>query len=167
MRFDGDQLRAILAYQSEPVLIRDGFGRPEVEYAHPMAALAILRRGNYHGVGHAKRIRFIQPDSVQDRVIPWGAEADFGAPRGAGFQYIGVRAGAPRRRVNGASSNKIVKPTLLVKPSPTVVDAPPGGPRESLRTFAPYHVRKLSREDLRRKAGLTPEQSAELKPHKS
>ena len=56
MRFEGDQLRAILAYQVEPVVVRDGFGRTEVEYENPRAALAVLRRGNYYGVGHAKRM---------------------------------------------------------------------------------------------------------------
>ena len=128
MRFEGDQLRAILAYQTEPVVVRDGFGRPEVEYADPRAALAVLRRGNYYGVGHAKRIRFVQPDSVEDRVVPWGAEVDFGAPCGAGFQYVSVRTGRPKQRVNGAKRSKFVRPSRLTKSSMTVVDAPSEGP---------------------------------------
>jgi|SRR5580704_3316012 hypothetical protein len=117
MRFEGDQLRAILAYQTEPVMVRDGFGRPEVEYENARAALPVLRRGTYYGVGHAKRIHFIQPYSVEDRVIPWGAEVDFGAPCGAGFQYVGVRTGRPKQRVNGAKRSKVVKPSLLTKSS--------------------------------------------------
>jgi hypothetical protein len=116
MRFEGNRLRAILAYQTQPVVVRDGFGRPEVEYADPRAALAIIRRGNYYGVGNAKRIRFIQPDSVQDQIVPWGVEVDFGGPSGAGFQYISVRAGTPRRRVSGAKLNKVVRPGRLTKP---------------------------------------------------
>ena len=125
MRFEGNRLRAILAYQTQPVVVRDGFGRPEVEYEDPRAALAIIRRSNYYGVGHAKRIRFIQPDSVQDRIVPWGVEVDFGGPSGAGFQYISVRAGTPRRRVSGAKlSSKVVRPGRLTNPAIVVVDAP-------------------------------------------
>jgi hypothetical protein len=117
MRFEGDHLRAILAYQTEPVVIRDGFGRPEVEYENPRAALAVLRRGNYYGIGHTKRIRFVQPDSVEDRVVPWGAEVDFGAPCGAGFHYTSVRTGGPKQRVSGAKRSKFVRPGRLMKPS--------------------------------------------------
>jgi hypothetical protein len=128
MRFEGDQLRAILAYQTDPVVVRDGFGRPEVEYENPRAALSILRRGIYYGVGHRKRIRFIQPDSVEDRVAPWGTEVDFGAPRGAGSHYISVRTGTPKRRVSGAKSIKVVKPGRLTRTAMSMVDAPSEDP---------------------------------------
>ena len=124
MRFEGDRLRAILAYQTQPVVVRDGFGRLEVEYKDPRAALAILRRSNYYGVGHAKRIRFVQPNCVEDRIVPWGAEVDFGAPYGAGFQYISVRTGRPKQRVSGANRSKFVRPSRLTKPAMVVVDAP-------------------------------------------
>jgi hypothetical protein len=124
MRFLGDRLRAILAYQTEPVMVRDGFGQPEVEYENPRAAVAILRRGNYHGVGNAKRIRFLQPESMEDRVVPWGTEIDFGAPSGAGFQYISVGTGNPKQRRRGARHSRVLRPGRLTKPAATVVDAP-------------------------------------------
>ena len=124
MRYEGQQLRNILEHQTEPVVVRDRFGRTEVEYDNPRAALAVLRRGNYYGVGHAKRIRFVQPDSVEDRVVPWGAEVDFGAPCGAGLQYVSVRRGKPKLRVRGAKRTKFVRPSRLTKPSMNVVEAP-------------------------------------------
>jgi hypothetical protein len=133
MRFAGDRLRAVLAYQTESVVIRDGFGRPEVEYQNPRDALASLRRGNYHGVGNSRRIRFLQPESVEDRVVPWGAEVDFGAPLGTGFQYISVRAGTPKRRRGGKGHHtKILRPGRLTKPAMTVVDAPSEDPKRRI-----------------------------------
>ena len=132
MRFEGDRLRAILAYQTEPVIVRDGFGRLEVEYENPRAVLTILRRGNYYGVGHGQRIRFVQPDCVEDRVVPWGTEVDFGAPSGAGFQYISVRAGRPIQRRSGAKHSKVVRPGRLTKPAMTVVDAPSEDPKRRI-----------------------------------
>jgi hypothetical protein len=132
MRFDGGRLRAILAYQTEPVVVRNGFGRPEVEYENPRAALAVLRRGSYYGVGHAKRIRFLQPVSVEDRVVPWGAELDFEAPSGAGFQYLTrrgttpllPRVQAPMRRAQGGRRNSTINSGSLTRSAVAVVEAP-------------------------------------------
>ena len=83
MRFEGDQLRAILAYQIEPVQVRNGFGRIETTYENPKGALSILRRASYYGIGHKKRIRFIQADGVAEQVVPWGAELVSTVPKGA------------------------------------------------------------------------------------
>jgi len=83
MRFEGDQLRAILAYQTEPVQVRNGYGQREVIYADARAALGILRRANYYGIGHKKRIRFIQADGVAEQIVPWGAEVVNTVPKGA------------------------------------------------------------------------------------
>jgi hypothetical protein len=55
-------------------------------------------------------------------------KSDFGAPCGAGFQYVSVRTGRPKQRVNGAKRSKFVRPSRLTKSSMTVVDAPSEGP---------------------------------------
>ena len=110
MRFEGDRLRAILAYQRAPVAVRDEFVRVEVEYQDARAALSVLRRGQYYGIGHAKRIRFVQPESSAVKVVPWGAELDFGPPAGAGSHYISGRAGRTKHRARGAKQSKVLMP---------------------------------------------------------
>jgi hypothetical protein len=90
MIFRGNELRAILASQTEPVNVRNGYGYIEARYQRPQAALSILRRGDYCGIGHNKRIRFIQPESMEDQVMPWGADLDFSAPKGARAEIVGT-----------------------------------------------------------------------------
>jgi hypothetical protein len=58
-----------------------------------------LCRGNYYGIGNKKRIRFIQPESIEDRVIPWAAELEFCAPKGVHAEQVNrnrTRTGAKR-----------------------------------------------------------------------
>jgi len=88
MRFEGDRLRDILADQSEPVQVRDGYGGFEIEYRDPRAALPLLDRGKYYGVGNKKRIRYVQADGVAERVEPWGTKLDTSAPKGAVAPHI-------------------------------------------------------------------------------
>jgi hypothetical protein len=83
MIFEGDKLRSIIMSQTEPIQVRDSFGNIEVEYERAGAALSILCRGHYYGIGNKNRIRFIRPKSIEDRVIPWAAELEFCAPKGA------------------------------------------------------------------------------------
>lgn len=83
MIFAGEQLRDILMSQADPVQVRDRFGRVEIEYQRASVVISILRQGNYSGIGNKRRIRYIQPDSWDDRVTPWGAEIDFRPPKGA------------------------------------------------------------------------------------
>src|SRR5690242_6483519 len=61
MRFEGDELIEILTHQTESVRILDEYGRLEIEYRCASAACGLVRRGNYHGFGHRKRIRVIRP----------------------------------------------------------------------------------------------------------
>src|ERR1039457_3431534 len=83
MIFEGEQLQDILMRQPEAVQVRDGFGRIEIEYQRASAAISILRRGKYTGTGNKKRIWFIQAESMEDQVTPWGAGIDFRPPKGA------------------------------------------------------------------------------------
>jgi hypothetical protein len=124
MRFEGDRLRSILSCQTDPVAVRDAFGRLETEYRNPGAALALLNRGDYYGIGSARRIRFVQAASAEGRVVPWGAELDFAAPAGAEAHYITVRRGSPARKVAGASRVRTVKPGQLA-PGPALCTITP------------------------------------------
>jgi hypothetical protein len=83
MIFEGEQLQDILMRQSEPVQIRDRFGHTEIEYQRASAAIGILQRGKYIGTGNKKRIWFLQAESSEDQVTPWGAQLDFRPPKGA------------------------------------------------------------------------------------
>ena len=83
MIFEGAQLRSIIMFQTKPIQVRDSFGNIEIEYQRARAALTVLCRGRYYGVGNRKWIRFIQPERIEDRVIPWAAELEFGVPKGA------------------------------------------------------------------------------------
>jgi hypothetical protein len=88
MVFKGDQLRAILTAQTEPVQVLNAFGRLETTYQNPHAATKMLCRGNYYGIGQKKRIRFIRPEGVEEGVTAWGAELDFNTPKGARAETI-------------------------------------------------------------------------------
>ena len=83
MRFEGEQLRNILMRQSAPVQVLDRFGRVQIEYRRPSAAVSLLRLVEYTGTGTKQRIRFIQPESAEEQVTPWGADIDFAPPKGA------------------------------------------------------------------------------------
>jgi len=88
MKFEGDQLRAILSAQTEPVQVLNAYGRLETTYQNPRAALKVLNHGNYYGIGRKKRIRFIRPDGDEQGVTPWGAEVNLAAPRGARAEIV-------------------------------------------------------------------------------
>jgi hypothetical protein len=82
MIFEGDKLRSIIVSQTEPIQVRYSFGKIKVEYQRASAALSILCRGRYYGSGNKNRIRFIQPGSIEDRVIPWAAEREYSCSEG-------------------------------------------------------------------------------------
>lgn len=88
MTFKGDKLRRIIMSQTEPIQVRDTFGNIEIEYQRASAALNILLRGRYYGIGSKNRIRFICPESIEDQVIPWAAKLEFRAPKGARAEEV-------------------------------------------------------------------------------
>jgi hypothetical protein len=70
MRFEGDQLWAILTAQTEPVQVFNAYGRLETTYQDPRASLKVLSGGNYYGIGQRRRIRFIRPQRFEEAVTP-------------------------------------------------------------------------------------------------
>jgi hypothetical protein len=77
--FEGDQLEAILASQTEPVQIRHPKGHVEIRYARASDAIPLVRDGGYFGVGHRKRIKYVQPYSIDARKEPWGKDLGLSA----------------------------------------------------------------------------------------
>jgi hypothetical protein len=92
MRFDGERLLSILENQVHPVQVRDHCGRLEGVYQDARRAISILLLGKYYGVGSRTRIRFIQAETADDRVIPWGTNLELGALTRAHGQRISRKA---------------------------------------------------------------------------
>jgi hypothetical protein len=79
MKFDGERLQAVLQNQTRAVVVRDHCGRVEAVYQDARRALDIITRGAYYGIGNRKRIWYIQPQTADDQVVPWGTNLELGA----------------------------------------------------------------------------------------
>jgi hypothetical protein len=72
--FEGGRLITILAEQQEAVDVRHPKGHVEVRYSRAIDAVRLVRNGGYFGVGHGKRIKYIQPYNEEARIEPWGVD---------------------------------------------------------------------------------------------
>lgn len=80
--FEDAQLVAILAKQREPVQVRHPRGHVEIHCARASDAVRLVRDGGYVGVGHRKRIRYVQPYTIEARKEPWATDRElFAATR--------------------------------------------------------------------------------------
>ena len=91
--FEGAQLQSILASQREPVQVCHPKGHVEVQYTRASDAIRLVAQGGYFGVGHRRRIRYIQPYSMEARVEPWCAGFNLSALTGRGFLHASTVRG--------------------------------------------------------------------------
>lgn len=74
MTIEGAQLVDILSSQSEPVQVRHPKGHVEIQYRRASDAVRLVQDGGYFGIGSRKRIRYVQPYSIEARQEPWGRD---------------------------------------------------------------------------------------------
>src|SRR5438477_7168063 len=96
-KFEGAALEGILANQREPVQVRHPRGHLEVEYARARDTIRLIQDGGYFGIGHRKRIRYVQPYSIEARKEPWGKDVLAGTRPPRPTSKSGGTAGLGRR----------------------------------------------------------------------
>jgi hypothetical protein len=117
MQFKGVELAAILESQAEPVGVFDDSGLFR-EDAEPAIALKIACDGQFVGIGHRKRIRYIRPASTRlgcsgggqtTRRIVNDAGVIISAPKIREFRYQPARlpAAAPVVRFRAGNETQV------------------------------------------------------------
>lgn len=104
MQFHGSQLNTIIAKQTVPVDVNDSQGFRCVTL-QPAAALDLVARGEYVGIGHKRRIRYIRPlnGAIYGDILRWLEQQRKTCAEGCVWVFHGAHSHPVDSHLNGWS----------------------------------------------------------------